>query len=196
MLAKIITTAALATAGAGAIILTAPLSPRPDAPDATALVATATSPAPDAPEPGPFDEVDAMLNPFREIDAITKPAPPALPPPPLPVEDMRAALYRNEEVDTPLVESIIAAFLDRARHAQADLADITQPIPLIPPALPRITIVEEATRLARILRAAGHRHVPRYTNGSPAAVRFRQLTADPATTEEDLIRFYASLAAS
>lgn len=108
---------------------------------------------------------------------------------------MRAALYRNAAVDARLAESIIAAFLDRARLQQAEDIAISQPVPLLPPALPNITIIEEATRLANILRAAGLRYVPRYARGSPAWVRFQQLTSDPFTTDADLTDFYRSLAA-
>ncbi|MDR1283290.1 MAG: hypothetical protein LBK99_21090 [Opitutaceae bacterium] len=72
--------ATIAAAGAGGYYITGQLTEA----DAPAPVVAQATPAPAAPDPEPFDAVDAMLNPFREIDAITRPAPPALPPPPPP----------------------------------------------------------------------------------------------------------------
>jgi hypothetical protein len=190
-----LTAAVMGAAGLGGVYLANQLGqqeePEPVAQIMQVATATPATPAPNS-DPEPFDSIDAMLNPFREIDAITKPAPPALPPPPLPVEDIKLALYRNAEADTPLVESIVAAFIERARLEQTKEIAAVHPIPLIPPAMPNITILEEATRLARIIRAAGLRHVPHFASGTSAWVKWRVLVSNPLASEADWTEFYAA----
>jgi hypothetical protein len=78
---------------------------------------------------------------------------------------------------------------------QAAVGEVLNPqglVVLTPPL--RGTPLESLASWLRIMSAAGLRELPSWASGSPAWVRWRQLSASPLTSEADWVGFYRSLA--
>jgi hypothetical protein len=181
----IATIAIAAAAGGGALLTDAFLPPEP-AP--AALVAEAT-PAPDAEASHLFEDIDRKLDILGDIDRKLAPPPPPVPPSPIPPlqilkQDLRAAIP-----DKVLADAIAEAIVDLDRIVPG----IDTLVPLIPPPLPGIPVIERAQRLYTQLHYAGLRTIPRFASGTSAWVRWKILSADPRATDKEWGIFYASL---
>lgn len=158
-----------------------------------AVVAEAEVPAAPA---GPtlldkLDDLDKQLDPFGTVDKLSNPLPDALPA----IAALAKALA-DTIPDQVMAEAIARAIVELDTIVGQSLADINGLVPLIPEPSLAIPVLERAQRLYTILKAAGLRVIPYYANGTPAWVKWRQLSQDPFIEDADWIGFYQRLASS
>ncbi len=146
---------------------------------------------------GPDDKPAIVPIPMDDEVPEWSPPPPLVLPPPLdPVLlqrlDEAVKSLDLRQLTAPMSALQLHTLTRTLAAATAGVALCPQGLVVLTPSL-RGSPLESLASWLRIMAAAGLTELPTYAHGTPAWVRWRQLSTSPLTTESDWIGFYAAL---